>query len=62
MESSSIVPVTDYKEIYDQQFFKDRDASTRYAAETILDIVTGLLPNVTAAADVGCGVEPGYLS
>jgi hypothetical protein len=48
--------VTDYTKIYDQNFFKDRNDSTRYAAERILDIVLGLLPGVSSAADVGCGV------
>ena len=48
--------MTDYSKVYDQEFFEDRNASTHYAAGRILDIITGLLPHITSAVDVGCGV------
>lgn len=48
--------MTDFSRVYAQSFFQDRNASTRYAAEKILDIVLGMLPKVNSAADVGCGV------
>lgn len=48
--------VKNYDQIYNEEFFKDRNAATRYAAEKILDIVTSVVPPIHSAADVGCGV------
>ena len=48
--------VNNYDKIYDEDFFKDRNAATRYAAGKILDIVASTLPTINSAADVGCGV------
>jgi SAM-dependent methyltransferase len=41
---------------YDAAFHANRDAETRYDAETILTIVQEAIPDVHAAIDVGCGV------
>ncbi len=42
--------------VYDAEFFKGRNAATRYAAEKVLAIVADLIPEVRSAVDVGCGV------
>jgi hypothetical protein len=44
------------KEIYDEQFYNTRNNSTQYAANSILDIVFNVLPEIKSAADIGCGV------
>jgi cyclopropane fatty-acyl-phospholipid synthase-like methyltransferase len=41
---------------YKDEFFRDRHARTVYAAETILGHVTPVLPALTSAVDIGCGV------
>ena len=41
---------------YDSEFYADRDARTRFAAETILSIVQRAIPQIRSAIDVGCGV------
>ena len=41
---------------YDAEFYKDRHTSTRFAAETILSLVQGAIPEITTAIDIGCGV------
>ena len=43
-------------EFYNEEFYKFRNESTRYAADTILGIVINTLPHINSAADVGCGV------
>lgn len=47
---------------YTHQFYKDRDQATRYAAETILELVLKQMPAIPgrkyieSAIDIGCGV------
>ena len=41
---------------YNQAFYQDRNASTQHAAERILDVVFATLPEISSAADIGCGV------
>ena len=48
--------VNDYVKIYDDAFYRDRDADTRYAAGRVLSVITPLLPGLDSVADVGCGV------
>lgn len=42
-------------EVYDYDFYKNRDAETRYSAKTILEIVKEYY-NVRSICDLGCGV------
>lgn len=44
------------KEIYDDDFYKSRHATTIYSAETILDSILKKLPPISTAADFGCGI------
>lgn len=46
----------DFKQHYDRAFFEHRNADTRHAAETILAIVTQVIPPIASAVDFGCGV------
>ncbi len=48
--------MTDYTKIYDDQFFRERNAATRYSAEKVLEIVANVIPEIKSATDVGCGV------
>jgi len=41
---------------YSERFYTTRDQRTRYAANVILSRVLTLLPPITSAIDVGCGV------
>lgn len=41
---------------YDNDFYKNRDPETRFAARTILSLVRRAIPEISAAVDVGCGV------
>ena len=41
---------------YDDEFYANRHAKTKYAAETILLKVLGLRPSIASAVDIGCGV------
>ena len=43
-------------EQYGRGFYRGRDASTRYAAERVLELLTTRLPPINSAVDVGCGV------
>lgn len=42
--------------MYTPDFFAERDKHTRYAAEKVLGVVARVLPPITSAVDVGCGV------
>jgi hypothetical protein len=42
--------------LYKQSFYAERDASTRYTADTVLARVLELFPKIESAVDVGCGV------
>lgn len=42
--------------LYNDNFYKSRHNNTVYSAETILSIVQGIVPEVTSAIDVGCGI------
>ncbi len=42
--------------LYSQGFYAQRNMKTRYAAETILSLVTEERPSITSAIDIGCGV------
>jgi SAM-dependent methyltransferase len=41
---------------YDIEFYRGRDKLTRFAAETVLGIVQGVIPEIRSAIDIGCGV------
>ena len=41
---------------YTEDFYRSRDERTRHSAETILEIIDQLVPEVHSATDVGCGV------
>lgn len=41
---------------YKDDFYQDRYNKTFYAANRVLSIILDILPNVTSAVDVGCGV------
>jgi 2-polyprenyl-3-methyl-5-hydroxy-6-metoxy-1,4-benzoquinol methylase len=41
---------------YRNEFFRDRHASTVYAAESVLRVLQPALPPLRSAIDVGCGV------
>ena len=41
---------------YDDGFYKNRNAKTRYSAQTILSTIVERLPALASAADLGCGV------
>lgn len=44
------------EEIYKKEFYANRHDRTLYSAETILNIVTDIVPEINSAADFGCGV------
>jgi len=41
---------------YKGKYYQDRNAITRYSAETILSLVIDLIPDIRSAVDIGCGV------
>lgn len=43
------------RELYDEDFYKQRDARTRYSAKTIVNLVYEIIP-AKSVCDVGCGV------
>ena len=42
--------------IYQDNFYKDRHEKTVYSAQTVLSIILDIIPTVSSAVDVGCGV------
>ncbi|MEO6666923.1 MAG: methyltransferase domain-containing protein [Nitrospiria bacterium] len=42
--------------LYKQSFYSERDASTRYTANTVLARVVDFFPEIESAVDIGCGV------
>ncbi|MEO6665275.1 MAG: methyltransferase domain-containing protein [Nitrospiria bacterium] len=42
--------------LYKQAFYAERDASTRYTANTVLARVLDVFPEIESAVDIGCGV------
>ncbi len=42
--------------VYNDDFYKARHSSTAYAADRILTLLLEILPPVTSAVDLGCGV------
>ena len=43
------------RELYNQEFYENRDALTRYSAETIVGFLHEIIPS-NSVCDVGCGV------
>ena len=41
---------------YPEDFHKDRDKKTRHAAEIVVSRLLEIVPSVTSAVDVGCGI------
>ena len=42
--------------LYNNEFYENRHKNTLHAAETILSIVQGVIPEIKSAVDLGCGV------
>jgi 2-polyprenyl-3-methyl-5-hydroxy-6-metoxy-1,4-benzoquinol methylase len=44
------------KEVYNENFYKNRHKDTLHSAETILQLVQSFIPQINSAVEFGCGV------
>lgn len=44
------------KNVYDNDFYRDRQSRTGYSANTVLHHLLRIVPPVSSAVDIGCGV------